>query len=379
MSRDIFFPRNSEQMDWLADGLYRAALMLWQMLWALVLGFSISAFLQTFISKRQMADALGRDGGKEVALATLLGAASSSCSYAAAATSRTVFSKGAAPAPALAFLLASTNLVIEMGIVIWIFLGWRFVLAEVVGAFIMIAVLWLLVRWLMTSQEVERAREHAGESSGHGHHHVADMPGDTLLDRMRHLQNWRGVPRAFMMDVSMLYKEIVIGVLIAGFLASLVPAAWWETLFITGQDGALKWIENALVGPLIAVASFVCSVGNIPFATVLWSGGISFGGVIAFIYGDLIVLPLIMAYRKYYGLRRALWLTGILYCAMVVAALAVELIFALLNLLPQDAPAEPAILARGFAWDYTTSLNLAAIVVLALFAWQQYRGRTDGG
>jgi uncharacterized membrane protein YraQ (UPF0718 family) len=363
-------------MEWLQEAVLRAAAMLWQMLWALVLGFSISAMLQTFVSKSQMAHTLGDNGLRPISLAAMFGAASSSCSYAAAATSRTLFKKGAALVPALAFLLASTNLVIEMGLVIWMFLGWRFVVAEVIGALIMILILWLLVRVSISDELVEQARNHE-EDHQHAHHHhdVGDMPGTTLLGRMSHTSNWRGVPGAFMMDVSMLYKEILIGVLIAGFLATLVPPQWWQTLFVTDRGGAVQLIENALVGPLIAVASFVCSVGNIPFASLLWSSGISFGGVVAFIYGDLIVLPLVLAYAKYYGWRMALAMTAILYLAMVGAALAVEVLFATLGLMPQGRPAVSAMMSHGFAWNYTTWLNLVAIAVLALFAWLHRRHR----
>lgn len=373
-------------MDWVFESFYRAAAMLWQMLWALVLGFSISGFLQTFVSKQQMARAFGRNGPREIALAALFGAASSSCSYAAAATSRTVFKKGAALVPALTFLLASTNLVIEIGIVIWMLLGWRFVLAEVLGAWIMIAIMWLLVRLFVSDDLVEQARQHSEASEagggGHDHHdHASEMPGRTLLEKMKHRENWRGVPRAFVMDVSMLWKEIVAGVLIAGFLATLVPREWWEALFISGQSGGLKLVENAVIGPLIAVASFVCSVGNIPFASLLWTTGISFAGVIAFIYGDLIVLPLVLAYRKYYGSKMALWMTGILFTAMVTAAIAVELLFSVCGLLPEGPRPEAAITAASFAWNYTTWLNFVAISVLGTFGYlrmQQTKQSGDG-
>lgn len=348
--------------------------MLWQMLWALVLGFSISAFMQTFVSKRQMARAFGGNGPREVALAAGFGAASSSCSYAAAATSKTVFKKGAALVPALTFLLASTNLVIEIGIVIWMLMGWRFVLAEVVGAFVMIALMWLLVHWFVPDKLVEAGREHARQG-GEEHHLASEIKGGTLLDKMKNRDNWLGIPHAFLMDLSMLWKEIVVGVLIAGFLATLVPGEWWRTLFISGGgEGALKLIENALVGPLIAVTSFVCSVGNVPFASLLWSNDISFGGVIAFIYGDLIVIPLILAYRKYYGWKMALTITGVLFVAMVLAAIAVELLFRVFGLLPEGSRPAAAISEASFKWNYTTWLNFVAIAALGLFGFLRFKG-----
>lgn len=361
-------------MDWLLESLYRSAAMLWQMLWALVLGFSISGFLQTFVSKEQMARAFGKNGLREIALATVFGAASSSCSYAAAATSKTVFKKGAALVPALTFLLASTNLVIELGIVIWMLLGWRFVLAEVIGALLMIAFMWGLVRLFVSNKLVAEARKHSQDENGHHHHHhAAQNQGGSLFEKMARRENWVGVPNTFFMDVSMLWKEIVIGVLIAGFLATLVPKEWWEALFVTGSSGGIKLIENALVGPLIAVASFVCSVGNIPFASLLWASGISFAGVIAFIYGDLIVIPLILAYRKYYGWKMALTMTGILFSAMVAAAILVELLFKECGWLPSGPPSTPAIEAAGFEWNYTTWLNLAALAVLGWFSYLRFR------
>ncbi len=362
-------------MDWLFESLYRSAAMLWQMLWALVLGFGISSFMQTFVSKQQMARAFGKNGLREVALATLFGAASSSCSYAAAATSKTVFKKGAALVPALTFLLASTNLVIEIGIVIWMLMGWRFVVAEIAGAIVMILVMALLVRWLVPKKLVEAGRKHAREQGEgqHHHHHGPDSSEGSLLEKIKQPAHWSGVPQSFMMDVSMLWKEIVIGVLIAGFLATLVPKAWWEALFISGDSGPLKMLENAVVGPLIAMASFVCSVGNIPFASLLWASGISFGGVIAFIYGDLIVLPLVLAYRKYYGWPMALSITGILFAAMVTAAMVVELLFSVGGLLPEGARPAAAISAAAFKWNYTTWLNCAALAVLGYFGYLHFK------
>jgi len=302
----------------------------------------------------------------------VLGAASSSCSYAAAATTKTLFKKGAALVPALAFLLASTNLVIEIGIVIWMFLGWRFVLAEVAGALVMIGIIWLLARLFISETLVRQAREHTRQEAGGGHEHThgSDQTNGSLLARMKQADNWAGVARAFSMDISMLWKEIVIGVLIAGLLATLVPQSWWEGVFLTPGGPNLRLLENAVVGPLIALASFVCSVGNIPFAGLLWSSGISFGGVIAFIYGDLIVIPLILAYRKYYGRKMAWRMTGLLFVAMVMAGIIVEWLFGLCGWLPEGPRSEPAIREAAFQWNYTTWLNLPALAMASLFIYQ---------
>lgn len=339
-------------MHWISQSLYEGLAMFWEVFWALVLGFTISAVLQTYISKEQMQRLAGRAGLREVALATLLGAASSSCSYAAVAAARTVFKKGAHLVPTLAFMLASTNLVFELGIVLWLLMGWQFVLAEVVGAFVMIAFMWLLVRLTLPQGLQEEARSHE-ETGGHDHEH-SDHANGKLVQ----------VAGAFVMDWSMLWKEMAIGFLIAGFLAVLVSNTTWQALFLTHSPANVgRMFENVIVGPVIAVISFVCSVGNIPLASILWSGGISFGGVIAFIYADLIVIPLIAIYKKYYGWRMALYITAVLFVSMVASGLAVDLLFSALHLVPQGVrPPSPVSHAR-FEWNYTTWLDIAGLCI----------------
>ncbi len=357
-------------MDWVGHGLYGAAAMLWQMLWALVLGFGISAAMQVFVSKEKMAQLFGHTNLRSVGMAMGLGAASSSCSYAAAAATKTAFKKGANLVPSLAFLLASTNLVLELGVILWMFMGWRFVLAEVIGAIVMVAIMWLLVSFTFPDKLVREARQHEEGSDQAGcSHHRDDMRGDserTALGR---------VADAFFMDWSMLWKEILAGVLIAGFLMVLIPHHWWEALFLSKGPYPLRLVENAIVGPLVAVASFVCSVGNIPLASLLWSSGCGFGGVIAFIYGDLIVLPLIAAYRKYYGGKAAAYITGILFASMVGAGIAVDLLFDALGLVPSGARPAPAMSHASFQWNYATWLDFAAIAVGAFLFYLHFRGR----
>ncbi len=291
-------------------GLYAAAVMFWETLWALVLGFSLSAFLQVFFRKEQITKQFGRAGLREVALATFLGAVSSSCSYAATATAKTFFKKGAALVPTLAFMFASTNLVLELGFILWILLGWPFLLAEVVGAFILIAVIWLLVKLTLPKglEEIARAHDGGEVKSCCGGCHEPEMESDEepFKQKICRRETWSRVADAFIMDALMLWKEMLIGFLIAGFLMVLVPDDWWKNLFISQGAGSVRLIENTIVGSLIGVASFACSCGNIPLASVLWSGGISFGGVISFIYADLIIIPLILIYRKYYGTKAAL-------------------------------------------------------------------------
>jgi hypothetical protein len=362
-------------MNWLWQSLYHAAAMLWEMLWALVLGFSLSAFLQVFFRKEQVTKQFGRASLREVALATFFGAVSSSCSYAAAATAKTFFKKGAALVPTFAFMFASTNLVLELGFILWLLLGWKFVLAEAVGAFILIAVMWLLVKLTLPKNLVEQARAHNSddeESSCHSHGQEMESSDESFKEKIKRRENWARVADAFFMDVAMLWKEIAIGFLIAGLLMVLVPEDWWKNLFIAHGTGALRLIENSIVGPLIAVASFVCSIGNIPLASLLWSGGISFGGVISFIYADLIIIPLIFIYRKYYGTKAALYITVVLFVSMVSAGIIVDLLFGALGLIPNVRPPS-AIAQASFQWDYTTWLDLAAILLSGTFVWIHFR------
>jgi len=367
-------------MTWLWQSLYHSAAMLWETLWALVLGFSLSAFLQVFFRKEQITKQFGRSGLREVALATFFGAVSSSCSYAAAATAKTAFKKGAALVPTLAFMFASTNLVLELGFILWLLLGWTFVLAEVVGAFVLIAVMWLLVKLTLPKGLVETARAHVSdeEESCHSHGHEMEVKEESFKGKIRRRENWTRVADAFFMDAMMLWKEIVIGFLIAGFLMALVPGNWWEKLFIIHGTGFVRLVENAIVGPLIAVASFVCSIGNIPLAGLLWSNGISFGGVISFIYADLIIIPLILIYRKYYGTKAALYITAVLFFSMVSAGIIVDLLFGALGLIPTVRPPS-AIAQASFQWNYTTWLDFAAILLCGWFVWIHFKTRKQTG
>ncbi len=351
-------------MNWLWMSLYHALAMLWMTFWALVLGFSISAALQVFVSKKQMTRAFGNPGLKSVAVATGLGAASSSCSYAAAAAARSAIQQGAALVPALAFMFASTNLVIELGVVLWILMGWRFVLAEFVGAFLLIGLVWAMVRWVMPQSVKEAARRNAGNKKGEQEHEHEHEGG-----------RWTALAHAFVMDWLMLWKELLGGFLIAGFIATLVPKSWWQALFLTEGAPALRLLENAVVGPLVAIASFVCSVGNIPLASHLWANGISFGGVVAFIYADLLVVPLIIIYGKYYGARATVWIVGIFFTAMVTAGIVVDLLFSLLGLLPEGARGPSAVKETSISWNYTSWLDLIALVIFAVLLFLHFRKR----
>ncbi len=351
--------------------LYHALAMLWATFWALVMGFSISAALQVFVSKEQMSRAFGKTTFKSVAVATGLGAASSSCSYAAAAAGRSAIQQGAAFVPALAFMFASTNLVIELGVILWILMGWRFVLAEFAGAFVLIGLVWLMVRWFLPESVEKEARAKAEEmsdgDSGHG--------GD---EHKHEGSKWTALANSFVMDWMMMWKELLGGFLIAGFIATLVPHEWWQKAFLQNGPDALRLIENALVGPIIAILSFVCSVGNIPLASHLWANGISFGGVISFIYADLLVVPLILIYGKYYGARAAAYITVIFYIAMVLAGALVDVVFNLCGLVPTGPRPPSAVEHAQITWNYTSWLDCVAVVVFAVLVYLHLRGAKAG-
>jgi uncharacterized membrane protein YraQ (UPF0718 family)/YHS domain-containing protein len=333
--------------------------MAWEVWWALVLGFALSGIVQAWVPRSRLQKALGGRGAREVALATALGAASSSCSYAAIAIAKSLFQKGASFAAAMAFQFASTNLVFELGIVMWIFLGWKFTLAEFVGGFVLIALMWLGLRLFVSQRLEEQARAHAlAAQTGHQHHSAES--GRRLLS----LEAWSDVAHNFRGDWEMLWKEIVGGFLIAGYV-SLLPMGFFNGLFITDTGGTLRLLENVVVGPVVAALSFVCSVGNIPLAAVLWAGGISFSGVIAFVYADLIVIPIVLIYRKYYGGKVTALLVGIMFVTMVAAALIVDGIFSALDLVPTHRPSIDSISERDIAWNYTTVLNIVFLFIAA--------------
>jgi len=357
------------------DGFKDAFLMAWEVWWALVLGFAISAIVQAWVPRERIQSALGGSGLKPVALATGLGAASSSCSYAAIAIAKSLFSKGSSAASALAFQFSSTNLVIELGIVMWVLIGWQFTLAEFVGGLILIAVMTLLLRVFVSKRVEEQAREHAQEAdTGHQHH----MAGEhmTIRQRLTSASAWSDVAHNFRNDWLMLWKEVTVGFLLAGFIGQL-PNSFFNGLFVTHAPAGVKLVENAVVGPIIAILSFVCSVGNVPLAAVLWSGGISFAGVIAFIFADLIVLPIIAIYRKYYGNAYALRIVALMFVTMVIAALIVDGLFSGAGVIPHTRPTRADIFG-SIKVDYKLFTNvLGGAIFAALFALTARRGVSD--
>ena len=356
------------------NALVQAFDMLWDVLWPLTLGFILSAIVQTLVSRTAVARSLGSDTPRSLVNATLLGAASSSCSYAAVAIARALFRKGASFPAAIVFEFASTNLVFELGLILLILLGWSFLGAEVGGGLLMILILALLFRWTLKPRRVAEARREAdlgrvGRMEGHGAMDMSVTEGP-FLQRLLSPRGLTAVSHYFWMDLTAVWTDIGLGFLIAGALAAWVPSSFWQHLFLGGHP-VLAEIWGPLIGPVIAMLTFVCSVGNVPLAAVLWSGGISFGGAIAFIFADLLILPILDIYRKYYGWRMAAYLAVVSYLAMATAGLLISLLFQVLHAVPARRAA--AVLFSGPQLDYTSALNVVALLVMALLGWRFLR------
>jgi uncharacterized membrane protein YraQ (UPF0718 family) len=350
------------------QGVEQSLLMAYEVWWALVIGFAISGIVQAWVPRARIEGALAGTGFAPIAKATGLGAASSSCSYAAIAIARSLFAKGASAITALAFQFASTNLVWELGLVLWVLMGWQFTLAEFVGGLVMIALMAVLLRRFVSPALEERARRHAqdaaGEGAGHDHHdHGAGAAdGRRLREAVRSADAWSEVAANFRMDWSMLWKEIALGFLLAGFIG-LLGDDFFNVLFVTDAPPFLRTLENVLVGPLIAILSFVCSVGNVPLAAVLWSGGIGFAGVVAFIFADLIVIPIVLAYRKYYGTSFALRITALMLLTIILAALVIDGVFGLAGLVPTGPRPTRTDVFGQIGLNYKLALNVIATVI----------------
>lgn len=361
----------------LGHALWMAFAMLWEILWPLILGFGLSAVVQAVVSKSEMTRLLPNDSPKSLAIACGLGAASSSCSYAAVALARSIFRKGADFTAAMAFELASTNLVAELTIIIIVLMGWQFAAAEFLGGPLMVVLMALLFRVFLSRELVAEARAQAdkglkGKMEGHAEMDMSVTEG-SLWQRITSKDGLAAISHYFVMDWAAVWKDIAGGLLIAGALAAWVPANFWKEFFLVSHPVAAKF-WGPIVGPIVAVLSFVCSVGNIPLAAVLWNGGISFGGVIAFIYADLLVLPIIDIYRKYYGWKVTGLIVGVFYVAMVLAALLVEFLFQALGLIPSQRSAQ--IVETSISFNYTTVLN---IIFLAIAAFLLVRFFRTGG
>jgi uncharacterized membrane protein YraQ (UPF0718 family)/YHS domain-containing protein len=351
-------------MSSIVDSLREAFYMFWATLWALILGFTLSGAVQAFVSKRRMQRVMGDHRPAAVARASGFGMVSSSCSYAATAMAKSLFQKGADFTTAMIFMFASTNLVLELGLVLLVLMGWQFAVAEFVGGPIMIVLLAFVGGFIFTPRLVKAARQRV-QANDHEHDHVASASTRA---------GWSDAARYTLADLRMLRRELVIGYLVAGFLAVMVPMETWNRVFWHGH-GFWTTLENVIVGPLIACISFVCSIGNVPMAAALWHGGISFGGVISFIFADLIALPLLFIYRKYYGTRIMWRLFFTFWAVMAAAGLAVEGIFTLFGAVPTERP--EAIVSEHLSWNYTTVLNIVFLGVFAVVVWLAHRPASD--
>ena len=367
----------------LADGWW----MFWETLWALVLGFGLSGAVQAFVSRSEMQQALGDSKPGTIAKAGFFGMVSSSCSYAAAALAKTLFGRGANFTAAQAFMFASTNLVVELGIVLWLLIGWQFAAAEFVGGAVMIALLWLVLPRVVSPAEAETARRglesaerDAGGHEHHEHHAHAEStgPAEPWRRRLRSLAGWSDAAGYTVSDLTMLRKELVIGFVVAGFADAAVPTSFWRSLFVTGH-GFWSSLENVVLGPFLAIISFVCSIGNVPLAAALWSSGISFGGVVSFVFADLITLPLLLIYRKYYGTRLTAKLLAVFWMTMSIAGLATEYLFKAVQITPPEL--KHGMVGRDvWGLNYTTVLDFVALAAFAGIYWlYRSRDRFGGG
>ena len=347
--------------------------MTWQVTWSLVLGFTLSAVIEALVRKSTIARLLPDDRPRSLATASVLGAASSSCSYAAVALARSLYRKGADFTAAMAFQFASTNLVIELGFILALLLGWQFTLAEFVGGPLMIVFLALLFRRLLTGRLRDAAREQAdkaiaGSMEGHAAMDMSVTGEGSFRRRLASPEGLTSVSHNFVMEWAAVLRDLAIGLLIAGMAGAWIPDSFWQHVFFSDHPLIAK-IWGPLVGPLVAVVTFVCSIGNVPLAAVLWNGGISFGGVISFVFADLIIVPLLFIYAKYYGKRMAWFLFATFYATMAAAGYVIEFVFGPLGLIP-SGPRHANVGRDGITWNYTTALNIVFLVLAALLVWR---------
>jgi uncharacterized membrane protein YraQ (UPF0718 family) len=362
-------------LDAIGHALAVAGSMTWEITWSLILGFTLSAVVQAVVRRDAVTRRLGGDGPATLALAAGLGAASSSCSYAAVALARSLFRKGASFTAAMVFEIASTNLVIELGIILALLISWQFTLAEYVGGVIMISLVGVTFKAFVGEKLVDGARRQAerglaGSMEGHAAMDMSISSGGGFWQRLLSRDGYTAVSHIFVMEWAAVIRDVVVGLLIAGAVGAWVPDTFWRHLFLTGHPLAAK-LWGPVIGPVISLLSFVCSIGNVPLAGVLWNGGISFGGVVAFLFADLIIIPILIIYRKYYGTRMMLVVLGAFYAAMVIAGYIIEFVFSALGLVPAERAARVA--AQGIQWNYTTVLNIIFLLLAAALLVRFFR------
>ena len=367
-------------MDVIGRSLLDGLGMFWETLWALVLGFALSGVVQAFVSRAEMQRSLGDRRPATIGKASFFGVISSSCSYAASALAKTLFQRGADFTTAQAFMFASTNLVVELGIVLWLLIGWEFAAAEFVGGTLMIVQLAVVLPRVVSDREQLAARSALDDGRRDVEHADAAAANEPLRTRIRSLGGWADAAAYTISDLTMLRREIVIGFVIAGFADAAIPVDFWKALFVTGH-GFWSDLENVVLGPFLAIISFVCSIGNVPLAAALWTGGITFGGTIAFVFADLIALPLLLIYRKYYGTRLTAKLLAVFWATMSLAGLVTDYLFRVLGIAPAaDTTAHGMVGRDVWGWNHTTVLNVLALLAFAGIYWlYRRRDRLGGG
>src|SRR5215472_14783892 len=362
-------------LDAIGHALAVAGSMTWQITWSLILGFTLAGVVQAVVRRQTVVRLLGDDKPRTLALATGLGAASSSCSYAAVALARALFRRGASFTGAMVFEIASTNLVIELGIILALLLSWQFTLAEFIGGPVMIVLVAVAFRLFVRQRLINAAREQAdkglaGSMEGHAAMDMSIDAGGSFWRRLASREGYTAVSHIFVMEWAAVIRDVVIGLLIAGAAGAWIPNSFWQHLFLTGHPLAAR-LWGPVIGPVVSVLSFVCSIGNVPLAAVLWNGGISFGGVVSFIFADLIIIPILVIYRKYYGTRMMLALLGIFYVTMALGGYIVEFLFGALGLIPAERTAKVA--EAGIQWNYTTVLNIIFLLLAAALLVRLFR------
>jgi len=365
-------------MRWLhavGHALTTSGSMTWQILWALILGFALSAVVQAVVRRSTIVKRLGDERFRTLAIAAGFGTASSSCSYAAVALARSLFRKGASFTAAMVFEIASTNLVVELGVILAVLIGWQFTAAEFVGGPIMIVLIAVVFRLFLRQRLIDAARSQAerglaGSMEGHAAMDMTISEEGGLWRRLRSRQALTSVSHIFVMEWAAVIADIAIGLLIAGAVAAWVPNAFWHHFFAVDHP-LLSKVWGPLIGPVVSLLSFVCSIGNVPLAGVLWNAGISFGGVISFLFADLIILPILVIYQKYYGTKMMLFILASFYATMAVAGYVVELLFAVLGLVPTERTAKVAEMAVH--WNYTSVLNIVALAVGVVLTYRFVR------
>ncbi|RFF30880.1 permease [Wenzhouxiangella sediminis] len=352
----------------------------WMALWAFILGYIISSLIQVLVTRERMQRAMGRDGPRSMVLGTFFGFLSSSCSFSALSTTRAIFCKGAGLAPSLAFMLASTNLVIELGMVIAIFLGWQFVVGEYVGGLLLILTTWLLIRITRPRRLEKRARERLDDG---GHDHGGE--DRSWKDKIRSAEGWQQIGQTYVMEWQMVWKDVLIGFTVAGVISAMVPEAFFEALFLgaggenAANPGFAQVLAQTVVGPVAAFFTFIGSMGNIPLAAVLFSQGVTFAGVMAFIFSDLVVLPVLRIKAAYYGWKMALYILALMLVGIVASSLIMHYALVALDMLPDFSQVKPPGEREFFKVNYQLVLNVVLFAINAVLAWFWWQARRDGG